>query len=158
MQSKSITGERIEHLVAQFLATTLPKEQWTHEAHIIVGVWHIHRYGFEEALPRMRQAIIRYNEAVGTVNTDTTGYHETLTVVWLRLIDTVLQASKRECGAKEQASLRLSSDTVAFWVHNFLHHQLADRSTPLNFYSRERLFSSAARKEFLEPDLRALPE
>jgi hypothetical protein len=34
---------------------------------------------------------------------------------------------------------------------------LADKDLPLQYYSRERLFSEAARASWLEPDLRPLP-
>jgi hypothetical protein len=73
-------------LVAAFLARTLPKPEWTHVAHLRVGLWHVRRFGEIGALTALRERIPAYNEAVGTANTDSSGYHETLTVFYVRLI------------------------------------------------------------------------
>jgi len=44
------TTTDIEGLVGRFLACTLPKAEWTHQAHLAVGAWHVDRYGPDEAL------------------------------------------------------------------------------------------------------------
>ncbi|MGB0175731.1 MAG: hypothetical protein ACPF9D_01105, partial [Owenweeksia sp.] len=61
----------------------LPKPEWTHEAHLVVAIWYSSLYPFEEALSLVRQNITAHNESVGTPNTDTEGYHETITRFWL---------------------------------------------------------------------------
>lgn len=64
---------------------TLPKAEWSHAAHVAVAACYRVRYG-DDALGRIRAGILRYNTAVGTPNTDTRGYHETLTRFWTHVI------------------------------------------------------------------------
>ena len=64
----------------------MPKPDWTHEAHLIVALWHLYEYDYEEAPKRMRQAIRGYNQTAGSIITPASGYHETLAVYWLRLL------------------------------------------------------------------------
>jgi hypothetical protein len=84
-----------EELIAAFLACTLPKWEWTHEAHLRVGLWHLLHHGADEALALLRDRIRRYNEASGVVNTDHAGYHETITRFYVWVIDRFLQSADR---------------------------------------------------------------
>ena len=73
----------LDAFVAAWRAGTLPKPDWTHAAH--VGVCAYHAWGgvpLETVCANMRSGIRAYNEAVGTANTATSGYHETLTRFW----------------------------------------------------------------------------
>lgn len=89
-------------------------------------------------------AIIRgYNEAVGGVNDDRQGYHDTITRTYLAGVRWLLRES-RDDGLLEQVNALLVSP-------------VGSREWPLRFYSRERLFSVAARRSFVEPDLQPLP-
>jgi hypothetical protein len=47
----------------------------------------------------MRECVRRYNASVGGENTTTSGYHETITVAWIKVIDGLL----REVGPVERA-------------------------------------------------------
>lgn len=126
-------------LVTAFLALTLPKSDWTHEAHLTVGLWHVRQFGFGEALTRMREGICAYNEAVGTANSASSGYHETLTQFWLRVLD----AHHRKLGADVPFETVLSQLLASSW---------ADRELALRYYGRETLFSPLARARWVEPD------
>lgn len=128
-------------LLAAFLARTLPKPDWTHEAHLAVGLWHVREFGYDEALTRMRDGICAYNEAVGTANTETSGYHETLTRFWLRLLAAHAQNADPEAPFDDVLS-------------QFLASSWAGRSLALRYYRRETLFSPYARAEWVEPDLK----
>ena len=57
-----------------------------------VGLWHVRRFGADLAVDLLRERISRYNEAVGTANTSTSGYHETLTVFYVKVIDAFVSA------------------------------------------------------------------
>lgn len=127
----------IESLVDRFNKQTLPKNDWTHEAHIVVAFWYSSRYNEDEALIAVRNAIRNYNHAVGTVNSDSTGYHETLTVFWLRIVRTYLSGNK---------------GTIEALVNNFIADGNADKEMPLKYYTREVLFSVQARKNWIAPD------
>ena len=77
---------QLDDFVARFRERTLPKSEWTHAAHLSVGAWHVHRYGVEEAVNRLRQGIRALNDSHGTANTDSSGYHETITRAYAHLI------------------------------------------------------------------------
>lgn len=130
-------------LAARFTALTLPKEEWTHAAHLTVGAWHVDRYGAGEALMRLRDGIRRLNESHGSVNTPTSGYHETITVAYVQLIAAYLDA----CPAALPLDAR---------VERLLAGPLAARDMLFTFYSRERLMSMDARAWWVEPDLSPL--
>lgn len=68
----------------------LPKQEWTHAAHVAVAACHLFDYPAGEALQKIRAGIIHYNTCVGTPNTDHSGYHETLTRFWINLIADLL--------------------------------------------------------------------
>ena len=126
------------------LARTLPRQEWTHEAHLAATAYLLLRrpdVDIDKELP----GIIRgYNESVGGVNSDTEGYHETITRVFLagvRLF--LLQADTREPLHK--------------LVNDLLLTAMGRRDWPLRFYSPESLFSVEARRGFVAPDLAALP-
>ena len=76
----SFDFKEVECFVQQFEALTLPKTSWTHVAHFVVGLWYLSHHPLPDAIERIRKGIFRYNEAVGTINSDTSGYHETLTL------------------------------------------------------------------------------
>ena len=61
-------------------ACRLPKSEWTHEAHVQAGLSLVLRMGPSRALATLREAIPRYNISTNTPNTNTGGYHDTLTV------------------------------------------------------------------------------
>ena len=67
-------------------------------------------------------------------------FHATLSTLWPRLI----AAHMRQAESGFDAFIAREPD-------------LADKTLPLRFYSNERLFSEAACRRFLEPDLRDLP-
>ncbi len=138
-----MTDAELEDLVRRFTELTLPKAEWTHAAHLSVGLWHVCRYGRDDALVRLRAGITRLNESHGTVNSATGGYHETITRAYTNLLS--------------DFAARHSDKTAAERVTALLADPLADRKALLSFYSRPRLESSAARLDWVEPDLEPLP-
>jgi hypothetical protein len=135
-------GSCTDELAEAFLACTLPKEEWTHHAHLRVGLWHLLRYDAAEALALLRTRIQRYNTSHGTPNTDHSGYHETITRFYVGVIDQFLQSADRR-----QTVDQLAEELIRRW---------GDRDLPLRYYSRERLFSPLARRQWVEPDLVAM--
>jgi hypothetical protein len=133
----------LDDLVARFHARTLPKSEWTHQAHLAVGTWHVHRLGPDQALPRLRSGIRRLNDSHGTPNTDTSGYHETMTRAYVMLLAAFI-AGRDGQAAADCAEALLAS-------------RLAARDALLMYYSKDRLMSVEARRAWVEPDLRPLP-
>ena len=130
-------------LVAAFRSCSLPRQQWTHLAHLRVGAWHVHRHGAAAALTMLRSGIQRLNEHHGTPNSDTSGYHETITVAYLSLIEAFLSAFDPGVALEQR-------------VEVLLEGPLAERSVLFRFWSRELLMSARARAEWVPPDLAPL--
>lgn len=131
-----------EHL-RRFEDHSLPKEEWTHRAHLKVAYLYLTQFSFAAALERLRTGIQAYNAAQGIQDTPTGGYHETMTQVWLQLVSTAL----RQFGPADTADAFFDAQT-----------QLCDKGTPLLFYSRDRLMSPEAKRSFVAPDLAPLPK
>ena len=96
-------------LAARFAACTLPKGEWTHHAHLAVGLWHVAEYGADAALARLRDGIRRLNDSHGTPNTDGSGYHETMTCAYVRLLDQFLAICPRRDAHAQNARQLLAS-------------------------------------------------
>jgi hypothetical protein len=112
-------------------ACRLPKSEWTHEAHVKAGLSLVLRLGASRALATLRDAIPRYNESTNTPNTDTGGYHDTLTVYYVWAIDELLRRG-------------VSPEHI-------VDNDLVSRTAPLEFWTREELFSVDARRHFVAP-------
>ena len=132
----------LETLVGRFLDRTLPKAEWTHRAHLAVGAWHVDRYGPDEALTRLRDGIRALNDSHGTINSASSGYHETVTRAYVRLIAGFF-ATRPGRSLPERVS-------------ELIGGTLGEREALLRHYSREVLKSSRARAEWIEPDLEPL--
>lgn len=132
----------IERIAHGFIGRTLPKSEWTHAAHFAAALWLLRRRGVS-ALIDMPPLIRAYNEATGTVNSDTSGYHETITLASLR-------AASGWLAALPDAALH----TV---LHELLDSPYGRSDWLLEYYSRKLLFSTEARKRWIDPDLRPLP-
>jgi len=133
------TSAELEDLVRRFRERTLPKKEWTHAAHLAVGTWHVWRYGPDRALARLRTGIRRLNDAHGTLNTDRSGYHETITRAYVSLIAQSLAAHPGP-GAPVSCAQAL------------LAGRMAARDILLSYYSKDVLFSVTARSGWVEPD------
>lgn len=129
----------IRRIVKGFQDKTLVKSEWTHNAHLVVSIWYCTHYDFPICLERLRKNIMEYNTSIGGANTDTGGYHETITQFWLKQTYQFL-SDKKENGFIQNCTL-------------FLDSNLADNDSPLRFYSKELLFSIEARRSWVEPDL-----
>jgi len=134
----------IARLGERFLARALPKAEWTHEAHLATTTWLLLRRPYIDVDEDLPDLIRRYNESVGGVNSDSEGYHETITRVFL-------------AGVRLFLSEADESEPLHELVNELLLSPMGRRDWPLRFYSRERLLSVEARRNFVSPDLAALP-
>lgn len=134
----------IAHLGEGLLARTLAREEWTHEAHIAATTYLLlrrHDIDVDADLPTL---IRRFNESVGGVNSDSEGYHETITRAFLRGIRLFLSEADTDAPLHQL-------------VNELLLSPMGRRDWPLRFWSKDRLMSVAARRDYVEPDLAALP-
>ena len=136
------TDSEIAALAQGLLDHSLPKAQWTHAAHLIATLRLVRTRdaGLERDLPEI---IRTYNVAVGGVNDDHGGYHETITQAYLAAIRAF--AADLPDGTSDSAAAQA-----------LLATPLADKAWPLTHWSRERLFSVEARRGWVAPDLRPL--
>jgi hypothetical protein len=134
----------LDELAAEFEAAAIPAAAWTHHAHLRVGAILIHRQGKDAALELLREGIRRLNAAHGTVDSDTRGYHETITRCYVHFIDQFLRSCPREM-------------TFDRRVEELLRSALASRDFLLRYYARETLMSPEARRGWVAPDLQPLP-
>lgn len=133
----------IKSLVDKFVSKTLPEEEWTHFAHLTVGLWFVANFGLEETSVLMPTYIAEYNKSLGNENTDFSGYHETITQFWIWLLDCYWKKVQNE-----KSLLNAANDLT--------NSPYGDPSNFLKFYSRELIFSVEARRQFVRPDLRDL--
>ncbi len=131
-----------ERITTAFIACTLPKAQWTHQAHLRAGLWHALRYSDQVSLDLLRDRIRRYNASVGGVNSDTAGYHETITRFYVQVIRMFVDSADPRRPIDE-----LAEELIA---------RFGDRDLPLRCYTRERLYSTEARLGWLTPDLASI--
>lgn len=129
---------QVREFVSQFADRTLPRESWTHAAHITVAVVYLRSLPEESVLGTLRDDICAYNVACGVRNTKTSGYHETLTRFWLRAVQDTLRVTSAELPLHEQA--------------NWVCERLSDSRLPLRHWERDALLSPFARANWLEPD------
>jgi len=78
--------EALDRFLTTFFNQSLPKAEWGHTAHVAMAASLLYGSDVETVLPRVRQALRTYIEALGGRNDDECGYHETLTVFWLKAI------------------------------------------------------------------------
>lgn len=132
-------AECAEVLASGLLDRSLPKGRWTHHAHLAATLWLVRRRneGLEVDLPAYIRA---YNASVGGVNDDHGGYHETITQAYLAAIRAFNAALPRDVETTAACERLLASP-------------LAHKAWPLNYWSRDRLFSVEARRAWVEPDL-----
>jgi len=126
-----------------FDTCTLTQAEWNHRAHLKLAYLCLRRYPLEEAIRRVRAGIQALNAAHQTPETIDRGYHETVTLAWLRIIHCMLC----EYGPAETAD--------AFFEQQ---PPLAQKQMLRLFYSAERLRSLEAKRQFVEPDLAPLPQ
>lgn len=130
------TGSDREELVARFRAGTLPRGEWTHEAHLRVA-WALLEEADGEAhrvIDQLRDLITAYNAHTGS-RPDQAACHQTITAYFVRAIAAIGPTSDRALVA----------------------HPWCSRRAPLRHWSRALLATEAARRGVVAPDRAPLP-
>ena len=124
-------------LARAFERGEIPNAAFHHDAHLRVAWAYLRENrSAAEAAERMAASLKRFAASAGKLEK----YHHTMTVFWVHAI-ALGGASMPDCDAGEV--LRT-------------HPWLLDKALPLAFYSRERLFSEAARLSWVAPDRQPL--
>jgi hypothetical protein len=138
-----MTASEVKELIQQFETCKLPKEKWTHEAHFAMALWYCCQLPLPFAIQSIKDGIKRYNISVGGANNDDSGYHETITVFYTKLIiDYILQDDP--CRSFDEK------------LPSFLKQPFLSKDFPLRYYTKELLMSKEARKQWISPDIQPL--
>jgi hypothetical protein len=129
--------------LAAFEAAAIPRDRWTHRDHVRMAFLYLRDHSFDDALCRIRSGIRALNHANQVPETDTTGYHETVTVAWAKLIRSAIQVHG-------------PSSTFSAFISANPH--LRHKSLLRLYYTRERILASNAKSTFVAPDLAPLPD
>jgi len=124
--------------VAEFEACRYPKDRFRHADHIRLAWIYIRENNYATAEDRMRRSIPRFAQAAGAGQK----YHETMTIAWMRLV---------------RVASHLSARIATFEEFAQAHSWLLKKDAIFEFYSPERLLSDSARTNWIEPDLKSLP-
>jgi len=135
----SVGRAAVESLVMRFEDGTIELDEFHHRQHLTVAAWLLLHEPSDSALARMRRGLSELLRRSGKA----TGYHETVTVFWMRALALRLAACPRDWSPEARLS------NVVEW---------ALETRPLDaHYSPERLAEPEARERFLEPDRLPLP-
>lgn len=134
----------IERHTLRLIDRTLPKSEWTHAGHFAAALWLLRHRPDMIKPDEFRRLITSYNEATNTANTDSSGYHHTITIASIRAAAHHLAAH--------------SNDVPIFVVlEGLMASPQGSTGWLLTYWSRETLFSVRARRTWVEPDIAALP-
>lgn len=134
------TEDDVERIGRGLTDRSLPKSQWTHAAHFAAALWLLRRRPEAEVRRAMPPLIRAYNAATGVENTDSSGYHETITQASIAAASAVLAS-------------RPASQPLHEVIDVLMAGPLGVSGWPLTYWTRERLFSVEARRGWVEPDL-----
>lgn len=134
--------DAVRHIGEGLIACTLRREEWTHEAHLAACLYIVAER--PDIVPErdIGNIIRRFNVSVGGLNSDSEGYHETITQCFIGGVRAFL--------ARTETGLPLIDK-----VNALLRSAEGRRDWPLRFYSRELLFSKEARLRLVDPDVAA---
>ena len=126
-----------DEFLAAFEAVAFTRPEWTHEAHVRMAWLYLTRHPFADALCRVQNGIRKLNGKIGSPD----GYHDTITVAFVRIIADRLKDGERYESFRDR------------------NPELLDRTLPavLRHYTKDYLYSTDARREFVEPDREPLP-
>ena len=88
-----MTDAYIESFVQAFEDGSLSKSEWTHSRHLVMALWYLRRHDRDEATRLIRDGIQRHNES----QENFTGYHETITMAWIAVIERFLGVRDLTC-------------------------------------------------------------
>ncbi|WP_303811119.1 hypothetical protein [Sandarakinorhabdus limnophila] len=129
----------IEALALAMIACTLPKAEWTHEGHFAAALWLLRQRAHLATPDAMRGLIMRYNDATTTPNTDTSGYHHSITIASLRAAAHHLAEQAADVPLHVVlAALMAAPQGRSDWL--------------LAHWTRDTLFSAVARRDWVPPD------
>src|SRR3546814_11125095 len=111
------------------LACALPREAWTHEAHLAACLWLLTERPDIDVDAEIAGLIRRFNESVGGVNDDSRGYHDSITrafVAGVRLFlsETAERSEERRVGKSVSVRVDLGGRRIIKKKKNNTHKRI----------------------------------
>ena len=132
------SADALDAFMDAFRSGTFPIAWWTHGAHVAMAAAVLWDAPVQRALNEIRAAIRLYNESQGGQNTESSGYHETLTRLWIGVVAASLAALPTGTGRLEAA--------------RHVYRAFAHRSDFFrDWYDDDLLTSSGARRGWVPP-------
>jgi hypothetical protein len=125
-----------EEFLSAFEACTL--EEFHHRDHLKITYLYLRRHPLDVAIMKLRTGLQALAVAWSAPVDEEKGYHETMTQAWVRLVHVALTG----CGGAASADAFCDQQP----------HLLQKTRLQL-FYSRERLMTWEAKRQYVEPDL-----
>src|SRR5262250_2443836 len=113
------------------------KDSFRHQDHLVVAACYLQQLSLTDAIWQMRTNLLRF---LDHHQVDRQKYNETITVFWFELVSDRLN--------------KLPADSTLVEKCNAVVESLDNSALAFEYYSRERLFSGEARKNFIAPDLK----
>lgn len=131
----------IEAVVQGFESCTTAKDDFTHAKHLTVAVAYLYELSESQATERMRASLLRFlnHHGVGEAK-----FHETLTVFWIKTLRAFM--------------VQLDPEASLLKITNLSLDRFAESRLVYQYYSEARLQSSEARNNWIEPDLKVIPD
>jgi hypothetical protein len=133
------TSPEDDRFRAAFEALQVEPEAFDHAAHVRLAYVYLCENTVDGAVEGMRRALLGFLAHLGMSDSK---YHETITRAWVMAVDHFMSRS-RACSS------------YADFIR--LNPVLLDSKIMLTHYSAEVLFSPAARRAFVEPDIQSIP-
>ena len=127
----------IQAVVAGLETCSTDKTRFKHRDHLTVAVSYLESFGPDAALARLRGALFAF---IDHHQVDPAKYNETITMFWLQLVRKVMNELPEETSLVDRCNHVLDSLNNADLIYEY--------------YQKETLWSDAARKEFVQPDLK----
>jgi len=127
----------VKAIVDRFECGDFKIEEFTHALHVTVAAWYLCEVTADEGLVRMRAGLRRFIEHHGKQ-----GYHETITRFWMELIGSCLSQMPGETSITRRV--------------NQVVERYGSKEVLFEYYTREHVMSDLAKKEWVEPDLKAI--
>lgn len=107
-------------------------------------IWYLYHEPLPQARIRIKEGIKRYNLSVGGQNTDHSGYHETITEFYIRIL-------------MHYQLLFPYTPHFRTLMEGMKQQPFAAKDFPLHYYSKALLMSRTARRSWVSPDVKPLP-
>lgn len=124
---------------AAFESGDIAPDAFSHRDHLRLAYVYLSGTDVDAACARMRTALLGF---LGHHGIAATKYHETMTRAWILAVRHFLEKT---------AATRCADEFID------AHPEMLDPAIMLTHYSANRLFSDAARANFIEPDLDPIP-